>query len=182
MKQGLNLITGIVLTGVCGAAWGQGSYRDMRRYSSARNAETTAWMKVHTYRAQVLQEIQSLLDFDTVPFSRLKPDQRKKLFLLLNPWRKKPKMTEEQAHHLKAAMVKIYSRDQIVRQMSQNISAMPGNGRMMGLRFSPSVDPYELLQAKEFNPLNPATLPTEPLQLSFGGQVDLMFRMLQRKN
>jgi hypothetical protein len=140
------------------------------------------WMKSHTYRVQVLQGVQALLDFETMPGTQLKTEQRKKVLHLFAPWRKKPTMTEEQARVLSVGLFKIYTREQLDRLKRHNTSPMPGSGRFLGIRFESSVDPRELLQAKEFNPLNPGTFPSEPLQLTLGAQVEKLFRLLARKN
>lgn len=98
------------------------------------------WREAHRYTFQLTSTLRALSEIDRDPKTRLKPEQAKKILAALQPYRNKPKMTQDDAKNALKAIKAALTVDQlnaiarIEAERRNRRGGGPGGGGGMGMR------------------------------------------------
>jgi uncharacterized membrane protein YgcG len=158
-------------------------------------AKMRAWQKfreTHKNFEYLQQTLAGINEMEKYPTTRLTKDQAKQILAVIKPWRNRPVMTNEQAGQVNKALNKPLTLDQ-VKKVATAPNMMRG-GRGFGGRagggggggaggggqrrpgqfdFSKFPDP------KEYNPLNPASLPFEQFRPMATQRMNELMKLLE---
>lgn len=145
--------------------------------SPAAQAKMKAWRKFrdnHKQVVQVGQTVRALGEMDKDPKTKLTKDQAKKILAVMKAWRTKPVMTNDQALAVNKQLTDPLTLPQIKKMATLAQGGRRGGGGGMGRPGGGGgpggadggrggFDPSRMPDPKEYNPLNPNSLPASPM-------------------
>lgn len=188
MQRILGVLSAFAL--LCGAhtAYAQNPFNLTPQQQAQIQAKRKAWEKWRENNKHVSALTQTLMGFAILegnPKTALTKDQARKIVPILKEWRRRKVMTNEQAlkvnRQLTAALTdaqlkKIATAPRTGRGGGMGGGRMGGGNGQGGQR--PRFDPSKMPDPKDYNPLNPETLPFEGMRTQAIQRTDKMIKDL----
>ena len=192
MRTITRLAVALVAVGAVSGAYAQNPFNLTPQQQQQLQAKRKAWEKWRANNKHVSavgQTLFGLAALESDPKTALTKDQARKIVPILKAWRNKPKMTNEDALKVNRAITAPLNDTQLKKiatgpRFGRGGPGFGGGARMGGGRPGgqrPAFDISKFPDPKDYNPLNPDTLPFEQMRPQAKQRIDKMIADLAKR-
>lgn len=195
MKAHWLIATGALMLGFLHPAHAQNPMNLTPQQQEVLQAKRKAWEKWRENHKNVTalgQTLMGLGQLDTDPKTAITPEQAKKILPVLKAWRNKPVMSNDDALKVNRALTAPLTDAQLKKiatapRFGRGGPGFGGGARMVGGQGQgggqrPQFDVSQIPDPKDYNPLNPDTLPFEQIRPQAKARIDKLIADLQAKS
>jgi hypothetical protein len=186
----LTALAGVTLLASVAVAQGPGGFQ----LTPAIRAKFQAWQKwneAHKNIGAVQQTVFAMAEMQNNPKTKFTKPQAKAILAVLKTWRNKPVMTDSQARNVNKKLAATFTMPQLkaLAAMPQRGGRRMGGGGQGGQRPGGAgggrpgggrggFDPSKIPAPRDYNPLNPGTLPMERQRARAAQRIDGLIKTL----